>query len=54
VAVAQTSIPAREQNTQRLRRLGWRVLVVRECQVRDQRPLMRKLAAFLTPNRAIQ
>jgi DNA mismatch endonuclease (patch repair protein) len=31
----------------RLRRQGWNVLVIRECQVNDQRRLLRRLERFL-------
>jgi DNA mismatch endonuclease (patch repair protein) len=35
------------ENVRRLRRLGWRVLVIRECQVNDQRELLGRLERFL-------
>ena len=35
------------ENVRRLRRMGWRVLVIRECQVNDQRGLLGRLARFL-------
>jgi DNA mismatch endonuclease (patch repair protein) len=35
------------ENVRWLRRLGWRVLVIRECQVNDQRELLGRLERFL-------
>jgi DNA mismatch endonuclease (patch repair protein) len=36
------------RNVRRLRRDGWRVLTVWECQVRDPDKLTRRIAAFLS------
>jgi DNA mismatch endonuclease (patch repair protein) len=36
-----------KENARRLRRQGWRVLVIRECQLSDQTALAGKLARFL-------
>lgn len=41
---------ARDRRTRRaLRRLGWDVLTVWECQTRDAAALAKRLAAFLSP-----
>lgn len=37
-------------NCQRLRRLGWRVLVVWECSVGDERRLAARIRSFLSPD----
>ncbi|MEA2079191.1 MAG: very short patch repair endonuclease [Pseudomonadota bacterium] len=36
-------------NQEKLRRLGWRVLVIWECQTKDRERLTDQLIAFLTP-----
>jgi len=36
-----------KENARRLRRQGWRVLVIRECQISDQKALSGRLAKFL-------
>jgi DNA mismatch endonuclease, patch repair protein len=36
-----------KENTRKLRKLGWRVLVVWECEVRNASKLSRRIARFL-------
>ncbi len=38
-----------QQNEQRLKDLGWRVLVLWECEITDPLALARRTAAFLGP-----
>ena len=37
------------RNLRRLRRLGWQVLIIWECQTRNPDPLKARLKSFLTP-----
>lgn len=51
-------LPKLERNVERdhdlirkLQRLGWRVLVIWECEIRDRDKLVRKLTRFLDPSK---
>ena len=37
------------KNLQELRRLGWNVLIIWTCEIKDTEQLQKKLKSFLTP-----